>query len=63
MGRDLIRTFADDWVAGLTDLTPQVHQAASLIRAGHAAKTRRLLPAERVYPLPRELEDPLSAGV
>ncbi|MET8754372.1 DUF4291 domain-containing protein [Streptomyces sp. NPDC004667] len=62
IGRDLIRTFADDWVVGLTDLTPQVRKAASLIRAGHSAKSRRLLPAERVYPLPRELEDRLSTG-
>lgn len=25
IGRTLIRTFAEDWVAGLTDLTPTVH--------------------------------------
>ncbi|MFI6504709.1 DUF4291 domain-containing protein [Nonomuraea typhae] len=57
IGRDLIRTYADDWIVGLTDLTPQVRKAAALTQAGHAAKARQLLPAERVYPLPRTLED------
>ncbi|WP_426501475.1 DUF4291 domain-containing protein [Streptomyces sp. D54] len=60
IGRHLIRTFTDDWVVSITDLTPQVHKAAFLIRAGHAAKSQRLLPSERVYPLPRALEDRLA---
>jgi hypothetical protein len=56
IGRDLIRTFNDDWIVSLTDLTPQVRKAAPLVRAGQGAKAKRLLPAERVYPLPAELE-------
>lgn len=60
IGRHLIRTFTDDWVVSITDLTPQVHKAVSLIRAGHAAKSQRLFPSERVYPLPRALEDRLA---
>ncbi len=56
IGRHLIRTFTDDWIVSLTDLTPQVRRAATLIQTGHADKARRLLPTERVYPLPRELE-------
>ncbi|MGW6391412.1 DUF4291 domain-containing protein [Streptomyces sp. NPDC055103] len=63
IGRDLIRTFTDEWTVSLTDLTPQVRKAASLIRTGQAAKARRLLPVERVYPLPRALERGLSAPV
>ncbi|MFJ8129499.1 DUF4291 domain-containing protein [Streptomyces hydrogenans] len=62
VGRPLIRTFTDDWVVGLTDLTPHVRRAASLMRTGHAAKAQRLFPAERVYPLPRALEKRLSSG-
>ncbi|MBZ3900107.1 DUF4291 domain-containing protein [Streptomyces griseiscabiei] len=60
VGRQLTRTFSDDWIVGLTDLTPQVHKAASLVQRGHAAKARRLFPAERAYPLPRALESRLS---
>ncbi|MEV6682094.1 DUF4291 domain-containing protein [Streptomyces erythrochromogenes] len=55
IGRHLIRAFTDDWIVGLTDLTPQVRKAATLIRTGHAAKARGLLPTEHVYPLPPEL--------
>lgn len=51
IGRGLIREFAEEWVVGLTDLTPTVHQVAGLIRSGHADKARRLLPVERVYPV------------
>ncbi|MEV6250964.1 DUF4291 domain-containing protein [Streptomyces sp. NPDC051742] len=62
IGRHLVRTFTDDWVVGLTDLTPQVRKAAFLIQAGQAAKAQRLIPAERPYPLPRALEDRLASG-
>lgn len=62
IGRHLTRTFADDWIVGLTDLTPQVRKAATLIRAGRAAKAQRLIPAERAYPLPRALQDRLASG-
>ncbi|AQT70581.1 MULTISPECIES: DUF4291 domain-containing protein [unclassified Streptomyces] len=57
IGRNLIRTFTDDWIVSLTDLTPQVRKAATLLQTGHAAKAQRLLPAERPYPLTRAWED------
>ncbi|MFJ4503116.1 DUF4291 domain-containing protein [Streptomyces sp. NPDC088864] len=60
IGRHLIRTFAEEWVVGLTDLTPQVHKAAALVRNGRAAQAQRLLPAERVYQTSRTLEAHLS---
>ncbi|WP_412537955.1 DUF4291 domain-containing protein [Longispora sp. K20-0274] len=60
IGRHLIRTFADEWIVGLTDLTPQVRKAAALVHAGQAARAHRLFPAERVYPLPGVLEGRLS---
>jgi hypothetical protein len=62
IGRDLVRTFTDDWIVGLTDLTPQVRKAATLTQTGHAAKAQRLFPAERVYPLPPHLERLLTPG-
>ena len=51
VGRTLIRTYAEDWTVGLTDLTPTVHKVAALVRAGQTAKAERLLPPERPYPL------------
>ncbi|MCE6998343.1 DUF4291 domain-containing protein [Saccharothrix sp. S26] len=52
IGRALIRTYAEEWVVGLTDLTPTVHKVADLVRAGQHAKAQRLLPPERPYLLP-----------
>jgi hypothetical protein len=60
IGRHLIRTFNDDWIVSLTDLTPRVRRAAALMRTGHAAQAQRLFPTERAYPLPRALEGLLS---
>jgi hypothetical protein len=59
IGRHLIRTFTDEWVVSLADLTPQVRKAAALIQTGHPAKAQRLFPPERAYPLPRTLEERL----
>ncbi|KFG00216.1 hypothetical protein IQ62_14725 [Streptomyces scabiei] len=56
IGRHLIRTFTDEWIVGLTDLTPQVRKAATLMQTGRTAQARRLLPPERVYPLPPALD-------
>ncbi|GAA0480032.1 hypothetical protein Aca07nite_88090 [Actinoplanes capillaceus] len=56
IGRALIRAYAEQWVVGLTDLTPTVHKIGALVRAGQAAKAQRLLPPERPYPL-----DPATA--
>ncbi|MFF2043075.1 DUF4291 domain-containing protein [Kitasatospora sp. NPDC058170] len=52
VGRGLIRTFAEEWVVGITDVTPQARRVAELIQGGQAAKAQRLLPPERVYPVP-----------
>lgn len=60
IGRHLIRTFAEDWVVGITDLTPQVRKAAALVRGGRTAQAQRFLPPERVYPTPGSLEGHLS---
>ncbi|MBD9703939.1 DUF4291 domain-containing protein [Streptomyces caniscabiei] len=61
IGRRLIRTFTDEWVVGLTDLTPQVRKAAALMQSGQTAKAQRLFPPERVYPLPPALDAPRTA--
>jgi hypothetical protein len=51
VGRALIRAYTEDWVVGLTDLTPTVHKIAALVRAGQTARAQRLLPPEHPYPL------------
>jgi hypothetical protein len=51
VGRTLIKTFADQWITGVTDTTPRVRQIAQLVRAGQAGRIERLLPPERPYPV------------
>ncbi|MFF7991585.1 DUF4291 domain-containing protein [Kitasatospora xanthocidica] len=62
VGRSLVRTFAEEWVTGLTDLTPQVRRIVALVRGGQAAKAQRLLPPERPYPLPAATARRLGLG-
>jgi Domain of unknown function (DUF4291) len=52
IGSALARTFAGQWVTGLTDITPQARTIAELVRNGQAARARRLLPPERPYLVP-----------
>ncbi|MEU9114639.1 DUF4291 domain-containing protein [Streptomyces sp. NPDC048483] len=52
IGRDLIRTYADEWVVGLTDLTDRVHKIAALVQGGRSPQAQRLLPPERPYEVP-----------
>jgi len=49
----LAREFAGQWVTSITDITPQARAIAELLRNGHAARTRPLLPPERPYPVPQ----------
>ncbi|MBW4721986.1 DUF4291 domain-containing protein [Saccharothrix obliqua] len=51
VGRSLIRAYAEEWVTGLTDITPTVRRIADLVHAGQHARAQRLLPPERPYPL------------
>lgn len=52
VGRGLIRRFAEEWVVGLTDVTPRVRRIAGLRQGGRSAQAQRLLPPERIYPVP-----------
>ncbi|MFJ6621614.1 DUF4291 domain-containing protein [Kitasatospora sp. NPDC091335] len=62
IGRSLIRGYAEEWVTGLTDLTPRVHRIAALVRGGQAAKAQRLLPPERPYLPPAATARRLGLG-
>ncbi|MFC9756983.1 DUF4291 domain-containing protein [Streptomyces sp. NPDC056921] len=52
VGRGLIRTFAEEWVVGLSDITPRVQKIAALRQGGRSAQAQRLLPPERICPVP-----------
>ncbi|MFI5687002.1 DUF4291 domain-containing protein [Streptomyces sp. NPDC051636] len=44
--------YADEWIAGIEDVTPLATEVHSLVRAGELDRAAGLLPEERPYPLP-----------
>lgn len=55
LSRHLIRTYAEEWIASITDLSPRVAKMRELRRAGSYEQAKRLLPPERPYPVRPEL--------
>ena len=52
ISRHLIRSFVEEWILKIEDLTPTVTKIHDLLRKGRADEAKRHLPAERVYPVP-----------
>ncbi|MET9657114.1 DUF4291 domain-containing protein [Streptomyces sp. NPDC006510] len=52
VGRGLIRTFAEEWVVDITDVTPRAQKISALRQSGRSTQAQRLLPPERIYPVP-----------
>ncbi|WP_052850201.1 DUF4291 domain-containing protein [Streptomyces avicenniae] len=46
------RRYADEWITGITDVTPLAHEIRALVRARRTEEAARLLPVERPYPAP-----------
>ncbi|MDT0345997.1 DUF4291 domain-containing protein [Streptomyces litchfieldiae] len=42
--------YADEWIVGITDVTPLAHRIHALVRDGDLTTAAGLLPAERPYP-------------
>lgn len=55
IGRQMIREYVDEWIFKIEDLTPTVAKIRDMIKLGKDKEAKRLLPAERVYPVPREI--------
>jgi hypothetical protein len=51
LSRHVIRTFVDEWVVGIEDVSSRVAKIYHLVQSGHADRAKRLLPPERVYPV------------
>lgn len=60
LSRQVIRRYVDDWLVSLVDLTPTVRKIHTLLQAGRADQAARLLPPERLYPLPPPLRRTLG---
>ena len=62
LSRHVIREYVDEWVVGIEDITPRVRKMYDFLQSGQADKAKRLLPAERVYPVTPELGRRLQIG-
>ncbi|MEU0333626.1 DUF4291 domain-containing protein [Streptomyces sp. NPDC006193] len=47
--------YADEWIAGIEDVTPLAAEVHALVRAGETERARGLLPEERPYPVADEV--------
>ena len=56
LSRHIIECYVEEWTVSITDITPQVHKMNELIRQGKAEQVKKMLPEERVYPVPEETE-------
>ena len=61
LGREIIRDYAEHWVAGIRDLTPLAKKIHALCAAGKHARARDHLPPEKPYPLPKEIAARIGA--
>jgi hypothetical protein len=62
LSRHVIEEFVRDWIVGLEDVTPLAKKIRSLRDQGNRRAARRLLPAERRFPVPEGLHRRLGMG-
>ena len=55
LSRHIIHEFAEQWITSIEDFTPRVNKIHALLKSGRADQAKRLLPAEKVYPVSKEL--------
>lgn len=49
LSRHVIRSFAEDWIVSISDMSPTVAKIRQLLDSGQAPKASRFLPREKVY--------------
>lgn len=55
LSRHVIREYVDDWIIAIEDMTPTVAKLYKLVHTGRTKEASRLMPPERVYPVPAEV--------
>ncbi|MFD1371287.1 DUF4291 domain-containing protein [Actinoplanes sichuanensis] len=59
LGGAAVPHYVDEWVTGITDVTPLVREIRGRLDADDEARAAELLPPERPYPLP----EPIAARI
>ncbi len=55
ISRFLINDFNEQWIQNIEDCTPLVKKINQLRKAGKYKEAKRLLPSEKIYPIPAEI--------
>lgn len=51
LGGEAVRRYVDEWIVGITDVSPLAHRVADLVAANDLPNARALLPNEEPYTL------------
>ncbi len=54
LSRELVEEFATEWIVSISDLTEKTRKIRRFLRAGETSRAKRLLPLERLYPVPQQ---------
>lgn len=60
IGKDIISSYAKDWIREITDMRPLIKDIKDLIKAGKLSEAHELLPKEREYPVSEDLAKHLT---
>ncbi|VAW78881.1 hypothetical protein MNBD_GAMMA12-623 [hydrothermal vent metagenome] len=55
VGRELIEEYVNEWILDIVDISNNVKKIRSLLKSGKDKNVRKLLPIEKVYPVPEKL--------
>jgi hypothetical protein len=55
LSRHIIRELVDTWISKIEDFTPSVRKLYELVHNGRTKEAARLMPRERVYPVPSQV--------
>lgn len=62
ISRHLIEDYTTKWITEIKDFTPLAHKLHTFCRGGEYDKAKKLLPPERIYPLPEKIAKRLGMG-
>lgn len=63
LGGGAVGRYVDEWITGLSDVTPLAHEIHALVEAGELGAARARLPVERAYDLPADVRATVGASL
>lgn len=63
ISRHLIEEFNEEWIVKIEDYSPLVKKILSLTKQGEYNKAKKLLPIEKIYPLPHEIAHKIGSEI